>query len=210
MAGAARFWDRMAERYARMPISDEAAYQEKLRITRDYLRPDMTLLEVGCGTGSTALQHAPHVRHIEAVDVSGKMLEIARRKAAEAGALNIDFRQADIETMRAGGQAYDAVLALSILHLLEDRDRAIGMIHDMLRPGGVFVSSTICLGDSALRLIAPITAPLRMLGLFPLLKPFRQSDLEHSLTRAGFTLDRVWRPGPRKAVFIVARKPATG
>src|SRR5215217_1657238 len=62
--GEDRFWDNLAERYARQPIADEAAYQTKLDITRSYLHPDMAVLEFGCGTGSTALQHAPHVRHI--------------------------------------------------------------------------------------------------------------------------------------------------
>lgn len=45
----------MAKRYARQPIADEAAYRRKLEVTRTYFRPDMHVLEFGCGTGSTAL-----------------------------------------------------------------------------------------------------------------------------------------------------------
>ena len=51
MDKSARFWDRIAERYSKRPISDEAAYQKKLQVTREYLRPDMELLEIGCGKG---------------------------------------------------------------------------------------------------------------------------------------------------------------
>ena len=54
-----RFWDRVAEGYAKKPVADEAAYQKKLQVTRDYFRPDMEVLEFGCGTGSTAIAHAP-------------------------------------------------------------------------------------------------------------------------------------------------------
>ena len=59
-AGAAlqrstRFWDRIAERYARKPVPDEAVYQEKLKVTREYFRADTDVLEIGCGTGSTAI-----------------------------------------------------------------------------------------------------------------------------------------------------------
>ena len=81
MARPEKFWDRMAARYARQPVADEAVYQRKLEMTRSCLRPDMELLEIGCGTGSTAIVHAPHVRHILATDISENMLAIAREKA---------------------------------------------------------------------------------------------------------------------------------
>jgi len=78
---SAKFWDRIADRYSRKPVADEAAYQKKLQVTREYLRPDMEVLEFGCGTGSTAIVHAPCVKQIRAIDVSAKMIEIARHKA---------------------------------------------------------------------------------------------------------------------------------
>ena len=68
----AKFWDWIAERYARTPVADEASYKKKLQITQDYLRPGMEVLEFGCGTGSTALIHAPHVKHIHAIDISSR------------------------------------------------------------------------------------------------------------------------------------------
>ena len=51
-----KFWDRIADSYARKPVADEDAYQRKLRITRDYFEPEMDVFEFGCGTGSTALE----------------------------------------------------------------------------------------------------------------------------------------------------------
>jgi Cyclopropane fatty acid synthase and related methyltransferases len=74
MAESAAFWNNIADRYAADPIADEAAYQAKLAETRRHFRPDMELFEFGCGTGSTALVHAPYVRHIHAVDFSQRML----------------------------------------------------------------------------------------------------------------------------------------
>ena len=75
----ASFWDRHAEGYSKRPIADDAAYQKKLKVTREYFQPDMEVLEFGCGTGSTAISHAPFVKHIRATDISSKMIEIARR-----------------------------------------------------------------------------------------------------------------------------------
>ncbi len=207
MAPSSRFWDRIAERYARRPVADEASYQRKLAITRGYLRPDMEVFEFGCGTGSTAIAHAPHVRHIQAIDVSAKMLAIARAKAEAAGVANVTFEQAAIDDLAVPDGTYDAVLGLSILHLLEDKEAAIARVHAMLKPGGVFVTSTACLGDSMkyLKLVAPIG---RALGLMPLVRIFTMKELEKSLSDAGFAIDHRWQPGKGKAVFIVAKKAA--
>ena len=207
MAPSSRFWDRIAARYARQPVADEASYQTKLQVTRGYFRPDMEVLEFGCGTGSTAIGHAPFVRHIQAIDVSSKMLAIARAKAEAAGVTNVNFEQAAIESFDVPDGTYDAVLGLSILHLLEDKEAVIARVHAMLKPGGVFVSSTACLGDSMkyLKFVAPVG---RALGLMPLVRVFTATELEKSLTDAGFAIDHVWQPGKGKAVFIVAKKAA--
>jgi cyclopropane fatty-acyl-phospholipid synthase-like methyltransferase len=62
------FWNKLADKYSRRPIADEAAYQKKLDVTRQYFEPDMEVLEIGCGTGTTAIAHAPFVKHIHATE----------------------------------------------------------------------------------------------------------------------------------------------
>jgi ubiquinone/menaquinone biosynthesis C-methylase UbiE len=202
--GEDRFWDRMAERYARQPIADEAAYQTKLQVTRTYLRPDMDLLEFGCGTGGTAIIHAPHVRHIRAIDFSESMLAIARGKAAAAGIGNVSFERADITAFTAPDASFDVILGLSILHLLADKDAVIAKVFHLLRPGGLFISSTACIGDTMglFKAIAPLG---KALGLLPQLDVMTTPDLVKSLTAAGFSIEHQWQPGRGKAVFIVAR-----
>lgn len=198
------FWDRIAERYAKKPVGDEVAYQKKLAVTREYFRPGMGVLEIGCGTGSTAIAHAPYVRHIRATDISEKMIEIAKGKAEAAGVENIDFESCAVEDLDAEGEPVDVVLALSLLHLLEDKEAVIARIHDILRPGGIFVSNTVCLGDSMkwFRFVGPIG---RWLGVFPLVRIFTRSELESSLRGAGFHIEYTWLPD-RRVVFIVARR----
>jgi ubiquinone/menaquinone biosynthesis C-methylase UbiE len=203
-----RFWDRFAERYSRQPVADEESYQKKLEVTRGYFRPDMEVLEFGCGTGSTAITHAPHVKHILAIDVSQKMLTIARAKAEANSIKNVTFRQSDIDELSVPDQTYDVVLGLSILHLVNDKEAIISKVHKMLKPGGLFVTSTACLGDTMkfFKLIAPVG---RVLGLLPLVKVFTRTELEDSLTNAGFDIDYNWQPAKGKAVFIVAKKAAS-
>ncbi len=201
-----RFWDRIADRYAAKPVPDQSVYQRKLKITRDYLRPDMEVVEFGCGTGSTAIEHAPRVRHILATDISGKMLAIGREKAAAAGVDNVDFARVTIEDLDVPAESIDVVLGLSILHLLDDREAAIAKTYNMLKPGGVFVSSTACLGDTMkwFKLVGPIG---HKLGLIPKVQVFSKDELVHSITDAGFEIEHLWRPSKGAAVFAVAKKP---
>ena len=205
MPQSTRFWDKIADKYSKQPVADEASYQKKLEVTRGYFKPEMELLEVGCGTGSTAIVHAPHVKHIRAVDFSQEMLAIARQKATAQNIENITFEQSSIDDLKVADQSLDMVLALSVLHLLEDKDAAIAKIYKMLKPGGLFVTSTMCLGDAMgwFKLIAPIG---KLLGFFPLVKVFKVEDLIKSLTEEGFLIDYQWQPGKDKAVFIVAKK----
>jgi len=206
MSQPSKFWDRIAERYAKKPVPDEAAYQKKLKVTREYFRPDMEVLEFGCGTGSTAIAHAPFVKHIRAIDISSKMIEIARGKAAAGNIGNVTFERAAIDDFSAPDQTFDAVLGLSILHLLEDKDAVIAKVYRMLKPGGIFVSNTACVADTMrfFKFIAPIG---RFLGLIPFVEVFTTKELEDSLTGAGFVIDHQWQPAKGKAVFIVAKKP---
>lgn len=203
----ARFWDRVAERYSKKPVPDEAAYQKKLRITREYFRPDMEVLELGCGTGSTAIAHAPYVKRIRAVDFSLNMIEIAREKARAANVENVVFERSGIDEYVLPDESVDAILALSVLHLLENKDEVIAGVHRMLKPGGVFVTSTACITDmmKLFNYVAPIG---RFFGLMPFVAIFSRRELRDSLTGAGFEIDREWQPDRKEAVFIVARKTA--
>ena len=207
MVRPSKFWDRMAERYAKRPVANEDAYRKKLEVTRSYLEPDMQVLEFGCGTGSTAVAHAPFVKHIRAIDISAKMLEIAQRKAEASNVKNVTFEQSAIDAFSAPEQSFDTVMGLSILHLLEDKEDVISRVHKLLKPGGVFVTNTACIADTMkfFKFIAPIG---RVLGLIPMVKVFTTKELETSLTDAGFDIDYQWLPDKSKAVFIVAKKAA--
>ncbi|MEM9272714.1 MAG: class I SAM-dependent methyltransferase [Cyanobacteria bacterium P01_F01_bin.143] len=205
MSPSAKFWDKIAEKYAKQPIADEASYQKKLKLTQEYFTPEMEVLEFGCGTGSTAIIHAPYVKYIRAIDISENMIEIAKKKAEEQEINNITFEKLTIEELEAEDGTYDVILGLSILHLLKDKEQAIAKVAQMLKPGGIFVTSTACLGDAMnwFKLIAPIG---KALGIFPLVKVFTVQQLIESLTDAGFAIDYQWQPSKKKAIFIVAKK----
>ncbi|WP_417451617.1 class I SAM-dependent methyltransferase [Kordiimonas sp.] len=207
MNKTASFWNRMAARYARAAIGDQEAYEKKLAITRSYFTPEMQVLEIGCGTGSTAIIHAPHVKHIRATDISENMLMIAREKAAAAGVANITFECTSVDELVVAEGTLDMVLALSILHLLPNHEQVISRAFAMLKPGGLLVSSTVCLQDGYgyLKYILPV---MRCVGFAPPTVAFlTAAQLEHEFKTAGFIIEHNWRPCSQKAVFMVLKKP---
>ena len=205
MDKSAKFWDRMAKRYSKQPVADEASYQKKIQITHEYLKPDMEVLELGCGTGSTAIIHSPYVKHIRAIDISSRMIEIAQSKANKKKIDNITFETLTIDDLNIQEQKLDVVLCLSILHLLENKEKVIANIYKILKPGGIFISSTVCLGDTMrwLKIITPIG---KLLGLMPLVNFFTKDQLRNCIVDAGFDIDQFWHPDKDKAVFVVAKK----
>lgn len=204
MKASKEFWDKSARRYAKSPVRDEATYQKKLAITQGYFQPHWSVLEFGCGTGSTALIHAPHVKDILATDISGKMLDIATQKARDAGVENVRFQQGTLESLALEAEGFNAVLGLNILHLLEDAEAAISRAYGLLKPGGIFVSSTALVGELMIlwRLLIPA---MQRAGLAPFVNRFTRQALVSMLINAGFSIEYEWQPD-KASVFLVARK----
>lgn len=202
---AADFWDRVAPGYSKRPISDTETYTRKLAATQALMRPDMIVLEFGCGTGSTALEHAPHVARIDATDVSGAMIDIGRAKAAHAGIGNVTFSQSDIENFDAPDASYDMVLALNLMHLLRDRRAALAKIHQLLKPGGLFVSSTVCLSDR-MWFLRPVIPVMQWFGKAPYVSFAKSETVLREIESAGFIPREQWNHGRANSLFVVAEK----
>lgn len=202
------FWNRIARRYAASPISDLAAYEHKLSVTRGYLRPEMKALEFGCGTGSTAILHAPLVKHYHAIDVSPRMIDIAIDKICEKPQPNLTFEVAALEEFVAEKGSYDALLGLNILHLMNAPQAVITQVFELLKPGGVFISNTACLSDT-MPLVRYITPVGKWLGLIPRVQMIAFPQLLDWLQQAGFIVEYCDAPGGKQhSGFIVATRPA--
>ena len=205
MKNAGRFWDKRAEKYAQRPIADQETYNKKLEITRSYFQNDSEVLEIGCGTGSTALAHAAYVKHILATDISPAMIDIAGDKAEASQVDNVSFEVQAVVGHDIKRSFYDVIMAHNLLHLLEDPQAAIAAVYRGLKQGGVFITSTACIGDMSwyFRIIAPVG---HFLGLIPFVKVFTQAQLKQSFIDAGFIIEQEWLPKKNAAAFIVAKK----
>ena len=206
MRDTASFWDRHAARYAKRPIKNVEAYEQLVERTKAHLTGGDHVLEVGCGTASLALQLAPGVKRITATDISSKMLEIGQGKAAAEGIENIDFIRARLSDGAFPAGPFDTVLAFNFLHLVEDLPGTIERIHGLLRPGGVFISKTVCLAEKARAWRLLITV-MRTLGLAPYVNYLKIHELEGLVRAQGFEIVETGAfPPTFPNRFIVARK----
>ena len=136
------------------------------------------------------------------------MLDIARGRARDAGVDNITFTRGTLEEFAAPDASFDAVLGLNVIHLLPDRAAVIAEVARILKPGGIFVSSTACIGRSYLRFIKLVTPLGKRLGLMPDVYVLTEEELAGEMTRAGFEIERQWHHGKHGiAVFMIAIKP---
>ena len=206
MNGNAAFWDRIAPKYATDPIKDMAAYEYTLGRTRSYLTGQETALELGCGTGSTALLLAPSLRHLTATDISPAMIAIGRAKAEPAGIANLTFSVADAEAASPAGAPFDVVFAFNLLHLTADPQAAIARIHGLVRPGGLFISKTACLQGWWRAMALPVSA-MRLFGKAPSVRFLTTAWLQATVREQGFEIVESGdfpRSPPRR--YIVARR----
>lgn len=204
MSRSQKFWNLLAKNYSKSPVGDQAAYEHKLELTRELLEPDMKVLEFGCGSGTTALIHAPFVAHMQAIDYSKSMIEIARAKAWDASISNVAFEVATIEDWGAPDASYDMIQAHSILHLVLELDAVLARTRALIKPGGIFISSTVCLGEESrlTQTLVPIGGAIR---LIPYVNVINGEQLLAAITRAGFEIDHEWRPRTMGSIFVIAR-----
>lgn len=208
MQSAEAFWNKIAPKYAKTAVPDEHVYTRKLRITQSYLKPDMRVLEFGCGTGTTALHHAPFVKEYIATDIAREMIRIAEQKRSDNGAANVQFSVGTINSAWERKQKFDAVLGLNVVHLLPDWRTQIEAVYRLLPAGGLFITSTACLKErlpwSWLRFVAPL---LQTLHVFPTLAFFNKREFRDCIAQTGFEIVHDWSPESSPMTsFLVCRK----
>ncbi len=210
MKNSKTFWNRAAAKYAKDPISDPQAYEYTRERTRSYLSKSDRVLEVGCGTGSTAIELADSLGQIVASDISGEMIKIGAQKAEKAGIKNIEFAEGTLDDLIYADEEFDVILAHNVLHLIPDQHATLDRIHALLKPGGTFISKTICTGTKStlkFRIMISIVPLMQLIGLAPFVKIRTISEMDQMVTNAGFKIVETGNyPARPPSRYIVAMK----
>lgn len=212
-----KFWNRQAKRYDRSDMRSGSVNEMLLSKTRAHLGPGDRALDLGCATGTKTLKLAPAVQHIHGIDSSTEMILLANRKKEEASVSNCSFSPGTIFDDDLAAGTFDVVTAFSLVHLLEDAPAVVQRIHELLKPGGVFISTTALFNEKmtpATRMTLWGYRFMKKLGIFPLhLNVLSASDVEQLARNQGFQVieSETFQHG-MTACFVVARKeggPAT-
>jgi SAM-dependent methyltransferase len=107
-------------------------WARRVKMLSSHLGPGMTVLELGCGTGTFTRELARSGANIIAIDVSPELLEIAR---ANYSAPNVQFQTENAYALSYPDAAFDSVVGSSVLHHLEVEE-ALRNIYRVLKPGG--------------------------------------------------------------------------
>jgi len=182
-----KFWNLLAGKYAASPINDRVAYEKKLEKIKTLLSPETTVLDIGCGTGTQCCDMAESAKHITGLDFSSILITIANQRLNERRLNNVSFINASIENTSFDAGSFDVVSAFYVLHFLRDIDSTFSHIHKLLRPNGLFIHETPCLGDKNKRMGKSLQVA-GSLGIIPRINLFTAEQIEWSVEQAGFKI----------------------
>ena len=180
-----KFWDLISAKYAASPVSDRAAYETKIEKIKSYLTPEDAVLDIGCGTGTQCGDLAGNVKQVTGIDISSKLLAIAEQRKAERKLDNIEFIKISLYDERLKADSFDVVMAFFVLHFFEDIDAVFKRIHNLLKPGGLFISETACIAEKN-RIMGKVLRFAGHLGLLPKINLLTTRQLEQALEKSGF------------------------
>lgn len=123
------FWDRFGRR----------------TVERAGLLPGQNTLDVCCGSGASAIPAAEIVGpggSVLGVDLSERLVELARAKAKDRGLRNIEFRVGDMLDLRLPEAHFDAVVCVFGIFFVPDMAEAVRALWRVVRPAGKLVITT--------------------------------------------------------------------
>lgn len=206
----AAFWDKIAPKYAQDAIADLPAYEQTRERMRAILQPHHRVLELGCGTGSTALELADGVDRYHGTDVSPKMIGIAQSKQTGETPAHLQFSASAAGDLPKG--PHDVVIALNLFHLIPNLEHVLKSAFDALQPGGMLIAKTPLLSGgkwyqtAMMRTMVPV---MRLIGKAPYVRFLDEPDLRDMFKQAGFEVgETLLQSGSVPRLFSVATKPA--
>lgn len=208
---AEKFWDKQAAAFKNSESQSDAINKDIIARIRKHLSINDNVLDFGCATGTKTIELAGGVKHIHGLDLSSEMIRYALIKKDDSITENVSFSKGTLSDDDFEKSSFDKIIAGAILHLLEDSEKVIRRIHELLKPGGLFISTTGCMKEKMVpgkRFEVTSILILKRLGIFPLhLNMYKATDVEKLISDQNFEIVESEKIFDKiTASFIVARK----
>ncbi len=205
MNKAEKFWDKRAKGYENKEKRSEPLYNRAVEKTKTYLKTSDIVLDYGCGPGLMTNQFTKHAKEILGLDISSKMIDVARRNAKEDKIENIEYIQSTIFDEKFEHESFNVITAFNVLHLVEDERKTMKRINELLNPGGLFISETVCLDEkkSFLRFVFKLIGKM---GIVPNLIHYNSSELENLIKESKFQIVETEKIQSDPLVYFIAAK----
>ncbi|MFC2151087.1 class I SAM-dependent methyltransferase [Bacteroidota bacterium] len=199
------FWDKQSIRFEKLTNKDEESFIKIIEKTKKYLSNTDKVLDFACGIGTSSLNMVDYVEEIQAIDISSGMINVAHKRMNEHNTKNIKFIHASIFDEQFKNESFDVITAFNIMHLLEDPKIEIHRINDLLKPGGLFISSSAFLGEKSL--FRFIFFLISKVGIVPHLKLLKTNEFEKLVISENFKIIETQKSShPTPNGFIVVKK----
>jgi len=204
-----RFWNKLSKNYDKK--AKDKTFEQILARTPKYLNSDDVVLDFACATGLYSFAFAKRVKEIKAFDTSSEMIALARNIAHTNGTANITFSQTTLFDRQYQKNSFDTILTLNILLYFEDIEKVLRRMRELLKPGGLIITSTACLKEKRTPigfLSGSIIYVLTKLGILPYLNFLKIEELKEAVSNCGFESveSDILIEKPALEYFIVARK----
>ena len=184
------FWNKASKNYDKTEERFEYIHKKARENTKKHLKESHIVMDYGCGTGTVSCEFSSLVKEIQGIDISSEMIRIAKEKAVVSKIENVTFEKADLFEDKFQDESFDVILAFNMLHTVPNPQDIVHRVNDLLKPDGLFISITPCLGQKMSFLVNLQIQLVRILckfGVIPIpIRRIKSTDIDIFLAKGEF------------------------
>lgn len=184
------FWNKASKNYDKTEERFEYIHKKARENTKKHLKDSHIVMDYGCGTGTASCEFSSLVKEIQGIDISSEMIRIAKEKAVVSKIENATFEKADLFEDKFQDDSFDVILAFNMLHTVSNPQDIVHRTNDLLKPDGLFISITPCLGQKMSFLVNLQIQLVRILckfGVIPIpIRRIKSTDIDILLAKGEF------------------------
>ncbi|WDV48029.1 class I SAM-dependent methyltransferase [Clostridiaceae bacterium M8S5] len=183
-----KFWNKISGKYDKQIYEKNIdGYKKATDRTKKYIKETDRILDFACGTGEVAIELSKSANYIYGIDISENMIGISNSKIIDKNITNIKFENKSIFDESINTNQFDVLVAYNVLYLIKDIDITIERIKKLIKPGGIFISTTNCFGEKK-NINVHLQIFLSKIGILPYISKLKTKELESIIKKSNFTI----------------------